>query len=257
MLSMTNREKFAYWLFGDRIPLTKILLVSNAITYIAIVLFKISAIPAFLCFQSETVVNRPWTLLTYPAVGMSSGIICLLFACYWLWVAGGSLERSWGTKRFAGFFFVMSAISALGLLAAALVKGLSVTAAGLWLPLAGVTIAFGMLNPEEQILFCFIIPMKLKYLAILSAVGVLVGYGQTSIILGLFALAGCLFSYLYVRPGRWLSSGNRDNVIHIYKKPRLSTRLNPIRKMQDHKTQEWLKKQLDDGDYGEDRSEKK
>lgn len=185
-------------------------------------------------------------------------MIGLVFAAYWLWIAGGSLERAWGSVRYAWFFFSMSAISALGVYAGAMLMHTGFVMAGLWMPLAGITVAFGMLNPEMTVLFMFFIPMKLKYLALISAAGVFVSYTtNVHTVVGITALAGCAYAYWYAggikfSPRRRQS--NRGEVIRIYERPGLLQRMNPFRRMRDRRTEDWLRKQLDEPDYRDDDS---
>ncbi len=239
MRGYTTQEKISYWLFADRIPVTKLLIVSNVVTFLAITLFDLGIIPAYLSFTTQTLISAPWTLVTYPLVGMC-GVLCLLFQGYWLWVAGGSLERSWGSAKFARFFFIMSAVSALGLLAGSVFAKEPIEATGLWLPLAGVTIAFAMMNPEQQILFFLIIPLKLKYLALIDVAVVLVSYGQVHLALGVCALAGCAYSYACVRPGWWSSFPRPDDgkIVRVHRRAAFS----PLRAWKEHREREKLKR---------------
>lgn len=227
----------------DRIPLTKALIISNAVTFFLIALGRLQIIPNLLAYSPDALMTHAWTLVTYPLVA-GGDVIGILFSCYWLWIAGGTLERSWGTTRFGVFFFLMSAISALGLLAGALLSGVAIGAHGLWLPLAGTTVAFAMMNPEQQILFFFIIPMKLKYLALLDVALVLVSYGRISLILGIAALAGCAYSYWYVRGGGELAWGGtrreRPPVVRVRQKPSIFRRLNPFARLRERRERKRL-----------------
>jgi len=252
----TTRDAILYWLFADRIPVTKLLIISNAVTFLAIALFRGGGALYDLSFGSGWVIRKPWTAFTYPLIGHCPSPISLLFAGYWLWVAGGSLERSWGSQTFSIYFFGMSAVSALGLLLGSLLLGVPTGAVGLWLPLAGVTMALAALNPEEQILFFFLIPLKLKYLAFIDVAAVLIGYGQISPVLGVFALAGCAFSYWYVR-GRRIGfcrpSGvkRRGKVIRLYERPSFLSRLNPLRWYKEYRERKRLKDLFDKSGFGE------
>lgn len=228
MRGYNTTERIRYWLFSDRIPITKSLILLNIITFVLGALFHLERQLGLLAFNGG-ILTAPWTLVTYPLVTGGGSVINILFSCFWLWVAGGSLERSWLSKSFAVYFFAMSAISALGLYVGGLVTGSSVGAAGLWLPLAGVTVAFAMLNPEQQILFFFVIPLKLKYLALIDAGMVLITYGSAHPLLGVFALAGCVYSYYRVRPFNIGSSPRHDNnVVRVYRKRGSLSRLNPF-----------------------------
>lgn len=242
----TAHQDFKYWLFKDRIPVTKALIVANALTLILVGLFHIGIIANLLAFSSTTVILLPWTAFTYPLVWIGDPL-GLLFACYWLWIAGGSLERTWGSQKFGIFFFAIAGISAAGMFLGYRLTGIPVPLYGLWLPLAGVTVAFAMMDPEQTILFFMVIPMKLKYLAILDAAMVLYSYGQQNATMGICALAGCIASYLYVR--RPSSSGYRssqqdtsERIIRIYPHKRRFPNLNPFKWYHDYKERKRLER---------------
>jgi len=237
-------DRFAYWLVRDRIPLVKLLILANAVTFFVIALGNLYAIERYIAFDAAGVIAAPWTLLTYPLLGSRDGPISLLFAGIWLWFAGGSLERSWGTTRFAAYFFSTCVVSALGLLAAYVLTGVSIATAGLWLPLAGATVAFAMLNPEERVLFWFVIPLKLKYLALLDVAIVLIMYGRVSIATGVLALAGCAYSFWYVRSGRHYGSGHgprRSEVIRVHRRKSILSRLNPLNGLRERRERKRLR----------------
>jgi membrane associated rhomboid family serine protease len=244
------QNKASYWIYGDRIPVTKLLILANVVAFISVALFKIGLIPNLLGFSTAAFQAQPWTvwtLFTYPLTGIESPI-SLLFAGYWLWWAGGSLERSWGSRTFGLYFFGMSAVSALGLFLGFFLTGINVSLTGLWLPLAGVTVAYAMLNPEQQILFMFVIPLKLKYLAAIDAVLVLVSFGQMHLLLGVLGLSGCALSYWYVRRGRNMSFApsprrSADDFEIIRMRPRHTEKreLNPFKWYAKYKERKRLK----------------
>jgi hypothetical protein len=152
----------------------------------------------------------------------------------------------------------MCAISALGLWAGSILINLPVSLVGLWLPLAGVTIAWAMMNPEQQILFFFIIPMKLKYLALLDVALVLISYGQIHLLLGLFALLGCAFSYWYILPHDFATRTRQDRgqVVHIRRRQSIMHKLNPFGWIKDKRDKDRLRKLFDDS-FGDDDPERR
>lgn len=247
MRGYTTSDRIHYWLFSDRIPLTKLIIVANAATFIIVALFKLSFIAALLGFNTNTAAYMPWTLATYPLVFVGQPI-SLLFGAYWLWVAGGSLERSWTTRRFGIFFFLMCIISAAGLWAGAFLLNRPMTLIGLWLPLAGLTVAWAMLNPEQQILFFFIVPMKLKYLALLDVVLVLISYADIHLLMGVFALIGCAFSYWYILPHDFgsQSRAQRGQVVRVYRGRSFIHKLNPFSWMKEKRDKDRLKRLFED-----------
>lgn len=255
----STTDKISYWLFADRIPLTKILIVSNIATFIVILLFSVVALVNYFGFDTELVTMMPWTLVTYPFIGLCCSPINLFFSALWVWWAGGSLERSWGTRTFSIYFFTMSAISALGLLLGSMLTGVNTQITGLWLlPLAGITISFAMLNPEMQILFMFIIPLKLKYLALLDVVIVLVTFGRGNPLLGVFALSGCAYAYWYVRPGRYAVSERkpRGEVVRIFGTRGLWHKLNPFGWIRNYRDRKRLQRLFESTDWKDNDGDK-
>lgn len=217
MPSRMTIDDIVYWFTKDRIPLTKAVVAVSALAFLANLFDRTGVFRAFLIFDPSLFILKPWSILTYPVVQLDA--LSLLFAGYWMWVAGGSLERIWRTRTFAVFFLGVSAISALGIWLGYMATGIPVSLSGLWVPLAAVTVAFGMQNPEQVILFMLIIPMKLKYLAVISAGLLFVGFGRIHFLLGLFSLVGCAAAYWYVRYGCDINLGlgcsHRDNVVRI------------------------------------------
>lgn len=245
----STSEQITYWLFKDKIPLTKVLIVCNIFSFLAIVLFHVNALVALLTFSSRSAAAMPWTLVTYPFIAISSPI-SILFSIYWLWIAGASLERSWGTQRYGLFFFSMCAVFAASLWAGTIVTGMPVQLDGLWLPLAGVTIAFAMMNPEQQILFMFVLPLKLKYLALLDVVLVLIAFGSSNLLMGLFALVGCAYSYWWVRPRRYVSSSRapKAEVVRIFRRQSIFSKLNPLYWLREYRERKRLRRLLEGPD---------
>jgi membrane associated rhomboid family serine protease len=204
-----------YWFTKDGIPFTKGIVAFTVLTFFFSLLGGERAVYSTLAFNSPLLMLKPWTILTYPL--LITDPFSLIFAGYWMWVAGGTLERTWHTRKFAIFFLVVSAVSALGVFFASLITRDAVVLAGLWVPLAAVTVAFGMLNPEQVILFMLIIPMKLKYLAMISAGLLFAAFARTNLVTGVFSLTGCAVAYCYVRYelNNRLSAWYQDNVVRI------------------------------------------
>ncbi len=146
--------------------------------------------------------HAPWTFLTYPVFnGGGSAFINVLIGGFFLWLAGGSLERSWGSARFALFFFALTAITACSVeLGWFISRGGFALLYGFQLPLAGLIVAFCMLNAEQTIIFYFF-PIKAKYVALIVTLMTYFFAGMGPL-LDLFALGGILAAFLYVRFGR-------------------------------------------------------
>ncbi len=249
------RDKLEYWVLRGGMPITKLIIAANVITFFIFAFWMPEVLKQFLIFNTKSISGYPWTVFTYPLAGYMSPF-SLLFACYWLWIAGGSLERSWSSRTFGIFFFVISAITALGIYLASLIIGAPQILVGLWLPLAAVTIAFAMLNPEQIILFFFVIPMKLKYLALIDVIFVVLSYIRISPLLAVFALAGCAVSYWYTTRNRLSFNPIRrqpnGQVIRIYPMRRMFNifnRLNLFRLYREYRDRKRLRKLFEKSGY--------
>jgi len=106
--------------------------------------------------------ERPWTLVTYQFVHGSS-MFWFFISMLVLWIMARPLEESWGSPRFLAFWLVAT-------------FGASLAALGLGRTLAGdigfstcLLFTFATLFPEVEFRLFFIIPVKVKYLAIVAA----------------------------------------------------------------------------------------
>ncbi len=146
----------------------------------------------------------PWQLLTYGF--MHGGFQHLFFNMLALYMFGGPLEQTWGSRRFTTYYLICIAGA-----------GLCQLAVGWWMVQAGnaayptlgasggvfgLLLAYGMLFPYQQIMLLFPpIPMKARTFVILYGVAELF-LGFTGLQPGVahFAhLGGMLFGWLVIR----------------------------------------------------------
>ena len=107
-----------------------------------------------------------WRLVTFVFVPPSSSPLFILFALYFYYFIGQGLERLWGSARFCLFYY----IGMLGAILACLITGYADNS---FLNLSlffAFFFAYAAMWPDEQVLLFMIIPVKMKYLAILDAV---------------------------------------------------------------------------------------
>ena len=106
--------------------------------------------------------GQVWRLLSFLILPPSSSPIWILFSLYFYCLIGTLLEREWGTFKFTFFYLV----GVLGTILGALFTG---TATNSFLNLS-LFLAFAAVYPDFQVMLFFLIPIKVKYLAILDAV---------------------------------------------------------------------------------------
>jgi len=112
--------------------------------------------------------GQVWRLFTYlflPPNASFCGLpkpIVMLFALYFIWMMGTNLESEWGAFKYNVFWLV----GMIGTTIAAILAGGGATNEYLG---ASLFLAFATLFPDYQVLFMFIIPVKVKWLGLLSA----------------------------------------------------------------------------------------
>lgn len=184
-------------------PLTNTLLAACVLIFLCDFVFvntKLAFFSSWLNFTAPTDWLRPWRLLTYPLV--TGNIISLIFDGYLLWMVGGSLERSWGTKTFAIFYLALSLVTALAFTFAAFVVGglLPVIPVPGILVLAAMLVGFCCLNPDES-MYVYMIPIRMRFLAAGVCIIIFFSLGFGNPFLGLMAIVGCGFAVLWVKQG--------------------------------------------------------
>lgn len=136
----------------------------NAIVYLASYLFDNTLnLVSYMALVPELVMQgQIWRLITYVLVPPLGVILFTAIALYFYYFVGITLENRWGSFKFNAYYFLGIILTA----AASMISGQTVIGTFLNLSLF---FAFAMLYPNMQILFFFVIPMKVKYLAYFNA----------------------------------------------------------------------------------------
>ncbi len=114
--------------------------------------------------------GEPWRLVTFvffpPSLDMSTlSIVLMAFTWYLFYLMGSALEEFWGAFRFNMFI-------GLGwLLTAGVAFFTPQVAATNYYFLLSVFLAFAYLNPDFALLIFFVVPVKIKWLALLLWLG--------------------------------------------------------------------------------------
>lgn len=128
--------------------------------------------------------SRPWSVLTYPWAEMpfttGFGLLGFFFLVMWTFWVGGTIERDLGPTKYVSLWVAMILLPGLfvGLIGPLLAKTFVV--AGMWLPIAGMTIVWCTRNPNQQIMLYGIIPLKGLWLGwiTLGTTIILSGFGN-------------------------------------------------------------------------------
>jgi hypothetical protein len=121
----------------------------------------------YLPFDFDRVMaGEVWRVATWLAIPPSTDPLWALFGLYWLYLIGSALEGEWGAFKYLVYFV----FGALGTLAAASIAHVPTSNTTFLLTLF---LAFATLWPDFEIRIFFLIPVRVKWLALLSGLGLL------------------------------------------------------------------------------------
>jgi membrane associated rhomboid family serine protease len=156
------RRKFDRFIYNNRDMgirnLMLIISVGTLLSYFIMLADSSGAFYSFICFDRYRILHgQIWRLFTYIFVPQSSGILLFLFLFAYYGI-GRMVEQYWGTLKFNLFYLT----GVLIVDAAALLMNQSASAYYLNLSLF---LALATINPEGRVMLMYIIPLKMKYLA--------------------------------------------------------------------------------------------
>jgi len=111
-----------------------------------------------------------WRLVTFlflpPVTTLTPmGAVFLAFGWYMFYLMGSALEHYWGEFRFNAYVGIGWLLTVAAAFAFPLVNATNVFLAG------SVFLAFAYLNPDFELLLFFILPVKIKWIALLQWIG--------------------------------------------------------------------------------------
>lgn len=147
------------------------IVIGNAAVYLLYMLtgYDMSKL-AFLNFSLSGLLHGEiWRIVTYIFVPDYGGIFWMLVALYFYYWIGSTLERQWGTVKFNLYYFGGVLLTVVGTILASLISGqYGLTVSGTAYINLSMFLAFALLFPDTQVLLFFIIPIKMKWLAIVD-----------------------------------------------------------------------------------------
>jgi membrane associated rhomboid family serine protease len=110
-----------------------------------------------------------WRLVTYLFLPQTASFLWIILFLWFLWFIGDGLEQAWGAFRLTLYFFV----GMIGTTVAAFFFGARFSNSMLF---ASLFYAFARFYPDQVIYLFFILPVKIKWLAWVSAAFLLFGF---------------------------------------------------------------------------------
>lgn len=122
----------------------------------------------YLAFDAAAVLRgQVWRILTFIFIPQSSGLWLVLFL-YFYYFIGSTLEREWGPGRFTIYYLMGMLLTVIYGFVTYFVTGRSYFMTSNYINLS-MFFAFATLFPDNRVLVFYIIPVKIKWLALLDA----------------------------------------------------------------------------------------
>lgn len=147
------------------------IVIGNAIVFLFQAMDTTNTFIYYLYFNPTLILHgQIWRLITFIFVPASSNLFFLAVALYFYYFIGSTLERLWGVAKFTlyylfGIFFTML----YGIIASFFVNTPYIFLDAAYINLS-MFFAFAVLFPDMQVLLFFVIPIKIKWLAMVNAV---------------------------------------------------------------------------------------
>ena len=140
-----------------------------------------------------------WQLVTY--MFLHGGLLHIIMNMFILWMFGSELERTWGSREFAKFYFIAGiGAGVLNVLFAAFRPATAfIPIIGASGAIYGILVAYAILFPERYVYVYFMIPVKVKYLVIFLVALEFFSTYQTDGVAHFAHLGGALVGFLYLK----------------------------------------------------------
>lgn len=116
---------------------------------------------SILAFDREAIFSgQAWRIVTFIFMPPGYFILTIAFTLYFYWLIGAALEAQWGSFRFNVYYFT----GMIGTIIGGFITGY---ATNYYLDLS-LFLAFALLYPEHKVYLFFVLPIKMKYLALID-----------------------------------------------------------------------------------------
>ena len=154
-------------------------------------LFSNGMATALLAFSRAGILRgQVWRLITFVIIPHEDNPFYLLLGCYFYYWIGQSLERAWGSAKFTLFYLCGVVLS--------VVSGMILGYANIYYVNLSIFLVIATLYGDMQVLLFFVIPIKMKWMALLDAALILVEvvqYARAGIWVGALAPLASFVNY--------------------------------------------------------------
>lgn len=161
-------DRFAYQHPRFGVPnLMRVIVAGNIVVYLLMMFAGYEAV-SFLAFDWQAITHGEiWRLVTFIFMPDASSPLWLAISLYLYYMIGTTLEREWGTAKFNLYYLSGVLLTAVTGVIIGLASGNAWISGSDYVNLS-MFFAFAMLYPDTQFLLFFIIPVKVKWLALID-----------------------------------------------------------------------------------------
>lgn len=147
------------------IPNLTLLLAFGQVALYLLAMMRTVQLHTLALVPAKVMAGEAWRLITFPFVPVLSNMIFFAFAIYLFILMGGALEAYWGGFRYNLFLLI-------GYLATVAVSfATSLEPASNAFIYGSVFLAFAFLNPDFILQLFFVMPVQIKWLALITWIG--------------------------------------------------------------------------------------
>ncbi|MCT4542891.1 MAG: rhomboid family intramembrane serine protease [Vallitalea sp.] len=181
-----------------------------------------------------------WRLVTFVFYPPNATLIFIIFALYFSYLIGSTLEHEWGSFKFNIYYL----LGVLGTIIGAFITDTKVTSST-FINLS-LFFAFARLYPDFTVLLFFILPVKMKWLGYFNwaifAVTIIFGDGSIRV-----AAIMALINY-FIFFGKDIITRSKTSTSNYYRKKQYNNNFNNVKKDYHHKCTVCGRTELDDKD---------
>lgn len=157
--------------FGGKLtPVVKKIIIINAVVYIMQLLVRLVTNADYLgdffgvSYLGVFLHGMFWQPFTY--MFLHGSILHIALNCFAIWMFGGELEETWGSKFFLKYYLLSGFGAGIFISLLNYVMKTPVPTIGASGAIFGLLLAYGITWPNREVLVYFLFPVKIKYLVI-------------------------------------------------------------------------------------------
>lgn len=148
--------------------LMRYIIAANAVIFVVSLFDRSGTLLRFLAMDPYAVLHGEiWRLVTYVLIPDGSDILIIFTFLFYYWL-GEAMERLWGSTKFTIYYVSGMLLTDLGVMAAYLIDGKRILVYGAFYVGTALFMAYALTNPDAVIYFFFLIPLKMKWMAIVE-----------------------------------------------------------------------------------------